>query len=66
MQGGDFTHACNWRTTASRRGKGKDGMKGNFRMMIGTGKPLTNATGLGRSYNSAMLFHYDNCSINSK
>lgn len=46
MQGGDFTHACNWRTTASRRGKGKDGMKGNSRMMIGTGKPLTNVTDL--------------------
>lgn len=51
VQGGDFTHAHNWRTTASRRGKGKEGMKENSRMVIGTGKPLATVTDLGRRYN---------------
>lgn len=51
MHSGDFTHACNWGTPASRRDRGKEGMEGNTRMMTGTGKPLANATDLGRTYN---------------
>lgn len=51
MQGGDFTHACNWGTPASRRDRGTEGMNGSTKMVTGTVKLLANATDLGRSYN---------------
>lgn len=38
-------------TVGHQHDRGKEGMKGNTGTVTGTGKPLGNATDLGRSYN---------------
>lgn len=50
MQGGDFTHACNGETPASRRNWGKEYMKSNKKKMTCIDKLLANTTNLESSY----------------